>query len=283
MHLTIDADLEFSVEVPGDQVVTGRLTGSGTDLELEVSDPFVFAGRGDTRAVSGLAGALAARGITVAVVGPRGRLLTLGVRRTSWWQRRLTRSRHVRVEAGAGLLSLALGRARAGRAGALPSADLVPPATMWPIAPTLRRRPRRVTTTHDVSRGGNPRLIMAPGAHPQPGDHQEVFGLNRDVTTIGSDERCDIRLAGLDPVHAEVRHDRRDEFVLVRVGRPADTRVNGRPVDTALLRTASRIDLGGWTLSFFREEHADHGRPYGGRQGGEIGHQRPQPPRPDDS
>jgi hypothetical protein len=33
-------------------------------------------------------------------------------------------------------------------------------------------------------------------------------------------------------------------------------------------------------MTFFREEFADHGRPYGGRVGGEIGHQRPQPERP---
>ena len=32
-------------------------------------------------------------------------------------------------------------------------------------------------------------------------------------------------------------------------------------------------------MSFYREEYADHGRPYGGRIGGEIGHQRPQPAR----
>ena len=32
-------------------------------------------------------------------------------------------------------------------------------------------------------------------------------------------------------------------------------------------------------MSFYREEYADHGRPYGGRAGGEIGHQRPQPAR----
>jgi hypothetical protein len=32
-------------------------------------------------------------------------------------------------------------------------------------------------------------------------------------------------------------------------------------------------------MSFYREEYADHGRPYGGRLGGEIGHQRQQPPR----
>ncbi len=34
-------------------------------------------------------------------------------------------------------------------------------------------------------------------------------------------------------------------------------------------------------MSFFREEYADHGRPYGGRIGGELGHQRTQPSRTD--
>ena len=91
-------------------------------------------------------------------------------------------------------------------------------------------------------RGGNPRLIMAPAAHPLPGDRQEVFRLRGEVTTIGSDAACDIRLAGLDPFEAEVRHDAADEFVVVRLGRPGNTRVNGAPVDTALLRTASRLE-----------------------------------------
>ena len=127
---------------------------------------------------------------------------------------------------------------------------------------------------------GTPVSIMAPRPDPWPGDRQEVFGLRQDVTTLGSDPGCDIVLAGLDPVHAEVRHDDADEYVLVRLGRPGATRVNGAPVDSSVLRTASRVDLGDRTLSFYREEYADHGRPYGGRAGGEIGHQRPQPTRP---
>jgi len=106
-----------------------------------------------------------------------------------------------------------------------------------------------------------------------------VFRLRKDVTTIGSDPGCDIRLAGLDPFEAEVRHDAADEFVVVRLGHRGTTRVNGAPVDTALLRTGSRLEIGDWTMSFSREEYADHGRPYGGRVGGEIGHQRPQPVR----
>ena len=223
---------------------------------------------------------LARHGVFLTVVGPSGPLVTLGVPRTSWWQRRVTGSRHIRVERGARLWSLVRGRAQAPQGGALPTADLAPPATLFPLVPTFRRRARQpVTTTHDPHRGGNPRLIMAPAAHPVPGDRQEVFGLRNDVTTIGSDVACDIRLAGLEPFEAEVRHDADDEFVVVRLGRPGNIRVNGARVDTALLRTASRLSVGKWTMSFYREEYADHGRPYGGRIGGELGHQRPQPPR----
>jgi hypothetical protein len=151
---------------------------------------------------------------------------------------------------------------------------------VWPLAPTFLRRPRRVSTTHDPEGGGRPRLITAPGSHPRPWDTQAVFHLRDDVTTIGSEEGCDVRLPGLAPRHAEVRHDERDEFVLVRLSAPGDTLVNGAAVDTAVLRTASRVQMGAWTMSFYREEYADHGRPYGGRIGGELGHQRAQPPRP---
>ena len=31
-------------------------------------------------------------------------------------------------------------------------------------------------------------------------------------------------------------------------------------------------------MVYAREEYADHGRPYGGRVGGEVGHQKAQPP-----
>ena len=278
-RLSVTADLRMSVDVPGARPVTAHLTGSGTALRLSVSDPYVFAGRGDSAAVRQLAGTLAERGLSVTVVAPTGPLVTLGAPRTRWWQRRVTRSRHIRIERGAGLWSLARGRAQASGAGALPSAALAPPATVWPLAPTFLRRRRTVTTTHDPGGGGNPRLIMAPRPDPWPGDRQEVFRLIGAVTTLGSDESCDVVLPGLEPLHAEVRHDEDDEFVLVRRGRPGDVRVNGEPVDRSLLRTASRVQVGPWTMSFYREEYADHGRPYGGRVGGEIGHQRPQPTR----
>ena len=67
--------------------------------------------------------------------------------------------------------------------------------------------------------------------------------------------------------------------MLKRIGSTADTRVHGAPVQSAILRTGCGVDLGEWHLSFFREEYADHGRPYGGRLGGELAHQRSQPSR----
>jgi FHA domain len=207
-------------------------------------------------------------------------LVTLGAPRTSWLQRRVTGSRHIRIERGAGLWTLARGRTRSPRGGALPATDLVPPPTLSPIAPTLSRRPaRRVTTTHDPDRGGNPRLILPLGAHPREGDRPTVFPLRDDVTTIGSGADCDIRLPGLEPLHAEIRHDDQDEFVLTRIGSTAETRVHGAAVQSAILRTGCGIDLGERHLTFFREEYADHGRPYGGRLGGEFAHQRSQPSR----
>jgi hypothetical protein len=72
-------------------------------------------------------------------------------------------------------------------------------------------------------------------------------------------------------------HDDEDEYVVVAVDGPV--RVHGAPVTRQVLRTGARVDLGGRSLVFRREEYADHGRPYGGRIGGELGRQRRQPPR----
>jgi hypothetical protein len=280
MPLAVEADLRFSVEVSGARTVSGHLCGSGTALELRVDEPFVFAGRRDAATVRGVAEGLARRGLSVTVVGPSGPLVTLGRRRRgSWVQRLVTGSPHVRVERGAGIVALLRGRAQRTTVAALPTGELAPPATMWPVAPTFGRHRRVPTTTHDPERGGDPRLVMAPDPHPGPDYRQPVFHLLGDVTTIGSAPDCDIRLAGLAPHHAEVHHDEWDEFVVVRRGPAGSMRVNGAPVDRALLRNACRLGVGSWELSFARAEYADHGRPYGGRIGGELGRQRRQPPR----
>ena len=59
-----------------------------------------------------------------------------------------------------------------------------------------------------------------------------------------------------------------------------ESRVDGARVQDKVLRTGDRLQVGEVCFSFFREESADHGRPYGGRQGGEFSEQREQPPRP---
>ena len=277
LDVAVAADLAFSVEVPGRRPVCGHVAGNGRRLRLAVDDPSAFAGRGDSAGVRAFADALARRDLTVTVTSGDAELLTLGVVRSSWWQRRITGSRHMRVGGGRGVWAAVRARSRVSSGeGLLPDAAMAPPPTMFPVAPTFRRRPSHVTTTHAAFGGGDPRLVLAPREGEWTG-RQPAFRLRRDVVTIGSAEDCNICLPGLEPVHAEVHHDGDDEFLVVATG--GETRVNGERVERHLLRTASRVGVGPWTLTFYREEYADHGRPYGGRVGGEIGHQRPQPPR----
>lgn len=141
------------------------------------------------------------------------------------------------------------------------------------------------TTTHAGYGEGRPRLRLAVDAQGWSGEPQPVFELDREVTRIGSAPDADIRLADLAPQHAEIRHDERDEYVLVLVG-PGEAPTSpggdatGRP-RPQVLRTGETFRVGPWALSFERAEWADHGRPFGGRQGGEGSAQPTQPPRPD--
>jgi hypothetical protein len=133
----------------------------------------------------------------------------------------------------------------------------------------------RITTTHDPAGGGHPRLVFASGgtaelASAAGGGVQREFRLLPGRTVIGSGAGCDLRLAGLADRHAEVRRDEADEYVFVQLGPPDGSRVNGQPVLEAVLHTGDRLELGEWGLSFARDEYADHGRPDGGRQGGET-------------
>lgn len=269
VHAALDLDLERA----GRPTVHTRLEGTGSRLTLEVDDPSAFAGAGDAAALGRLAEALASMGIAMRVEHGGRHLVTLGDVTAPWWQRRVTGNRRIRL----GSLRLAwLARARGGTTPTLPDARLLPPPTLLPLAPTLRRRPRRpVTTTHDPARGGNPRLALAL-ERLGPDDENPVHRL-RDGMTIGSDPGCSIVLSGLAPVHARVRHDERDEWVVDAVA--GVTRVHGAAVRSQILRTGSRVDVGSHSLVFARDEYADHGRPFGGRIGGEAGHQVPQPPR----
>jgi hypothetical protein len=129
----------------------------------------------------------------------------------------------------------------------------------------------KVTTTHDPQGGGRPRLILALGGSAPARTEPREFDLRHGVTVIGSGADADLQLPGLGDHHAEVRRrDDDDEYVWVDLGVPAGSRVDGQPMGEQELHTGDRIEVGPWTLTFFREEFADHGRPYGGRQGGEL-------------
>ncbi|WP_309066714.1 FHA domain-containing protein [Microbacterium sp.] len=135
------------------------------------------------------------------------------------------------------------------------------------------------TTTHAEWGAGKPHLLISRGD-----DERMVYDLTSDEVTIGSAAGSSVLLEGADPVHATIVHDDRDEYVLTLHGAGemnanADEGPEGER--TEILRTGARFTIGDWTLVFGRQEFADHGRPYGGRQGGELSDQPPQPQRPD--
>ncbi len=97
------------------------------------------------------------------------------------------------------------------------------------------------------------------------------------MTSIGSDASSDLRLEGLDGAQAEIRRDEHDKYSFVSLSTTVPNAVNGAHVEHQVLRTGSRIQLGTGMVTYFREEFADHGRPCGGRLGGELSDQERQP------
>src|ERR1700684_2486714 len=113
---------------------------------------------------------------------------------------------------------------------------------------------------------GRPRLIFAFGGIAPVNSEQRQFELGPGVTSIGSSADAELSLDGLDVQHAEIRRDAQDEYVYADLDSTVGSRVNGQPVGVRELHTGDRIEFGAWTVSFYREEYADHGRPGGGRQ-----------------
>ncbi|WP_344813733.1 FHA domain-containing protein [Microlunatus aurantiacus] len=233
--------------------------------------------------IRSVADGLQGQGLKVVVEGPGGRLVSVGAGvRTPWWQRPFIRARHVRVhDLRAALRTLPRRGSTAGAITAPPAMLFTPPTTMLPLAPTVLRR-QRVSTTHDPTGGGLPRLYFPP--EDSAGSRLKVFYL-RPVITVGDRADADLRLPGVAPVQAVIRRNDRDEYVIEPQPDGLPIRVHGslvlRPTQ---LRTGARIEIGSWRMVYFRAEYADHGRPYGGRQGGEIDQQQWQPParyRPD--
>ncbi|TFB98790.1 hypothetical protein E3O42_14880 [Cryobacterium adonitolivorans] len=220
---------------------------------------------------------LAERGIVVSVRGPDGVIARMGAVQAPLAQRLVTKSPHL-VVGSASAVSQLLRRWRQPDAPerALP----LPPPTPFPLVPTLARRiRRRVTTTHYAPGAGRPRLIFVVGSENWNGQPPREFNLLPGVTRIGSGDDADLRLDGLDDLHAEIRHDENDEYLLVAHGPVGGGARTDAPSPGLILRTGARLEMGRWRMGFFREEYADHGRPHGGRLGGELSVQKPQPSR----
>ncbi|WDH78412.1 FHA domain-containing protein [Microbacterium esteraromaticum] len=134
------------------------------------------------------------------------------------------------------------------------------------------------TTTHAAWGAGRPHLRIT-GAD----DERSTFDITVDQVTIGSGAGSTLLLPGADALHATIVHDDRDEYVLTMHGAGAmnANREEDAEPHSEILRTGAHFTIGEWLLVFAREEFADHGRPFGGREGGELSDQDSQPARPD--
>lgn len=257
---------------------TVRAAGREVVISFESTAGLTGMGRRELTQLAPLADALSRRGLSVRVEGPKGTLLQLGDVRSGPVGRAIAGSSHIRLGHLSALLSEVKHRDDGSRFR-LPA----PPPTLFPLVPTLARRvPRRVTTTHYLPGSGRPRLIFAVGNGDWNSTRPREFDLLPGRTTIGSGKDADLRLEGVEALHAEVRHNEDDEYVLYSYAPTGGGRPNlpHSSEDARILRTGSRIEIGSWRLAFYREEFADHGRPFGGRQGGEYAFQRQQPIRP---
>ncbi|AXT86798.1 hypothetical protein C6I20_06860 [Aeromicrobium sp. A1-2] len=243
---------------------------------MSSDDILAVVGQPSRAEVRRLAAALAGLGLAVEISGPTGVIVVLGDVRPSSLHRLVTRSRYMRLGRWSQALVAGWARRPTHAGVELTSAGL-PPGTPWPPLPTVRGLPRIVTTTHDPAGGGNPRLYIADASDPDMPQVLGVYPLSASGTTIGSGDDVDLRLDGTDALQAEIIRTDDDEYVLVARSPHIRSTVAGQQLPRQLLRTGARIQLGHWRLSYVRDEYADHGRPYGGRIGGELGHQRTQP------
>lgn len=261
----LDIDLSFSLVEPGvAEPLEGTIRANGTEVTITANHPELLGSRRSisTARLREISREVAALGFSVTLCGPAGLIASIGNVKTNVVQRAMTGSPHVRLGSAAAVAPML--RAKSGSAS-IP----LPPMTMFPLVPTLVRNSRHhITTTHYTPGSGRPRLVFIIGSENWDGTPAREFDLLPGSTVIGSGAEADLRLPGLASTSAVVRHNAGDEYVLEVMGMPPVT-----------LRTGARIELGVWRMAYFRAEFADHGRPWGGRLGGELSHQRPQPDR----
>ena len=276
-RVRLDIDLTFSIESDAN-VTSGTVRASGSEITVFVDAPGAFVSNGAVarRSLQEFAKTLAGEGVTVTVEGPKGVIASVGAVTASPLSRVLSGSSNVRLGSVPALVNALQ------KSSGVPRVE-IPPSTMFPLVPTVSRRiSRRVTTTHYLRGSGRPRLIFVVGSAVWDGKPPREFDLLDGTTTIGSSVDADLRLEGLDPIHAEIRHDDNDDYVLYVLSSVSEELPILLPTRSSksggrILRTGARIELGPWRMGFFREEFADHGRPYGGRVGGELARQKRQP------
>lgn len=276
--MRFDIDLQFSVQSPGDPTTgaeraSGTVQAAGKTITIATDSLSILpsAGKIDRRALNDLALKLKDLGLVLVINGPNGTVLSLGEVKPGLVSRLGTSSTAIRLGRPGAYRQL-----RSRGAGRPARSLLAIPGTMFPLVPTIRRTYRRsATTTHYARGGGAPRLIYVKDSETWNGVAPHVVPIPEEGLAIGSAPGCGLALAGLDAAHARIVHNDLDEYVLVADGRVGGSAGLG-PGDKYTLRSGARIELGDWRIVFVREEYADHGRPFGGRNGGELAIQRPQ-------
>ncbi|MEO8222468.1 MAG: FHA domain-containing protein [Specibacter sp.] len=272
--MRFDIDLDFSVELPFEAgseptVVHGSIKASGREIQIFTDSAALFrlGSRRNLPAIRETADYLAKHGIVVTVSVPEGTIVSLGDVEVSALHRLITNSPHIKPGKSNTWAALLKAQTRGEFQG-----SLLPPGTPLPLAPTFQRRYRlKPTTTHYTYGGGRPRLIFVRDSDTWDGRPPSEYNLLQETTLIGSGGDATFVLPELAPVQAHIVHRDDDEYVFV-AGEPNNP--EGR---AQVLRTGARLVLGPWRLVFFREEYADHGRPFGGRTAGEFA--RPQRPQ----
>ena len=271
---TVHVDLQFEVDTPDGDHATGSVRSDGKQVLVQSPDLTVLGGGRSNDDLTAMARMLADRGLVLTVADEEGALMCLGAVKSRFWHRVATRSKFVQVVRwrASAALKAAVVTSRGNGVGIPPT---TPIPRHLPNAPWARRR---VGETHDPYGGGHPRLYLSDTRVPAMARKVMYFSLLPGQTVLGSADDADLHLEGVDALQAVVERTDDDEYELVARGTTMHTFVNGQELDRQRLRTGSRVEIGPWRLTYVRDEHADHGRPYGGRIGGELGRQRAQDP-----
>ena len=253
--LSVDADLEFSVDIPGSRTVDGTPDRRRQALELRVSDPFVFAGRSDAAAIRGLADGLAdARTVASRVVTPPGPLVALGAHQDLLAAAQADGLATHPGRAWSGALVAApwsgagAARGRAADRRARATAHAVPGRARPSAGVAGDASPRRTIPTA----AGNPRLVVAARAVPArrrpPAGvpaarrrHDHRLRVQTATSGCRGSSRCTPRSGTTMPTSSSWCGWRTP-------ARSASTEPRSTP---AMLRTGTGVDLGDWHLSYY--------------------------------